>query len=201
MNKPFLLFLVLLFAVNFGVAQSDKINFHAGFSYEFVTLKVKDNVSDALYPGYAGITAGLHYQLMQSNDVFALTVNPNATFAFTYSSYYGMNLIAQVPVYLMVRAGANATRYNEQKLGVGLGVGGVFNYIRQGVLTTRGSEILDLPFVQPNVMTEATFSNNGRIYTLRVHWNMVATEEKITLSGDRIPVLMSNFGFGLVYGF
>ena len=125
--------LTILIAFGFSALQaqiSDKIVPHMGFMLEYPQGVVSGTESGVSLPSYYSFNLGAYMALAQKNDI--ISVGPQT------SLQLGGNLIPltnrlrfayhfQVPVYAMVRVGANSTPYNQQAVGLAVGLGGSFN--------------------------------------------------------------------------
>jgi hypothetical protein len=190
-NKVLLTFAILLSWSTIVPAQSDRLLPHGGFTYQFITLRAR--VTNATALGYYyGLTGGINYVLMHSNDQVAIGVDPNAVISISLSNF-GTSLLLQTPVYFTARVGAGCTPFNESKIGVGVGVGPNFTFINEsnGVSRSRAT------FFSPTAMGELCIRTRGSDYLLRVNFTPFQTTSEF----DGQDVYFSNFGFGILYSF
>lgn len=193
MKKIIGLTCMLLFCGSMVFGQLDRIMPHFGFMYEMVTRKAPGDRSPTLFP-YYGLNLGGNYVLMHSNDQFSLGVDPNVNFAI-FPTQGGLGLLAQTPVYLLARVGANSTPYNEQKIGLGAGIGANYTYARYDAPTLTDG--FRTGYVAPAVMFELNLNLRSAVYIVRGHWNLYPVQR--TINNQEYD--FGNFGFGLVYGF
>ena len=196
MKKISILALVLLLTGPMAFSQIDKLMPHFGFMYEMITYK-RSNAATADRPPipYYGLNVGANYVLMHSNDQFSLGVDPNINFAIFPTNYGGLGLLAQAPVFLLGRVGANSTSYNQQKVGLGAGIGLNYTYVRLD--PPSGSVGLNHSYVAPAALVELNLNLRSATYILRGHWNLTPTT--LDYAGEDYD--FGNFGFGIVYGF
>ena len=189
MKKILGLIVMLFLAGSTLFGQLDRIMPHFGFMYEMVTVKAVRDPSPVLFP-YYGLNLGGNFVLMHSNDQFSLGVDPNINFAI-FPTQGGLGLMAQTPVYLLARVGANATPFNEQKIGLGAGIGANYTYARYDGSGIRHG------YVAPAAMFELNLNLRSAVYIVRGHWNLYPVQR--TINNQEYD--FGNFGFGLVYGF
>ena len=178
---------ILVLAGSSVRAQLDRMIFHAGFSYEFVRLH--DVVT---FPFY-GLTGGMNYVIVHSNDQFSLGINPNINAALSFMQG-GTSILGQAPVYLVGRYGAGATKYNEQRFGFGAGVGGTYTYIYYD--NGRDPEFSQ-GFLTPVAVVELAIRGRGSVYRVRGHWAFISS--KATWGVYEFDI--SNFGLDVTYTF
>lgn len=201
---------LLLMAHTASQAQiSDKLVPHLGFSYEVLNLEnaepnssgfVNSDFSRVLY----AFNIGTYYTLYHQNDRMSVGVDPSLNFGFNFISSFNetrVNLLVQLPVYLMGRVGANSTKYNQQKIGVGAGIGGMYTFFRDG-----GSDRNLNGFV-PNAVFEGTLLSRGGTLTIRGHLALFKPDVTFQAGNDNpgsTDVVFNDFGtwgVGLIYGF
>ncbi|MEM6764279.1 MAG: hypothetical protein AAF655_05130 [Bacteroidota bacterium] len=188
---------------------SDKLVPHLGFMYEVVNLQgfvpsstnpaFRDDISRFFYT----FSVGTYYVLAHQNDVVSLGLDPSLNLGFNFEQNFqgtetGINLVVQAPVFLMGRLGALATKYNQQKFGIGAGIGGNYIFVSEGIRDRRISGFA------PSAVAEVTFLSRGGPLTIRGHFTIAPTEETyMDTSGSddwRYNELVS-WGVGLIYGF
>lgn len=176
----------------------DKMVPHLGFMYEVVDLRdpLREDISRVFYT----FSLGTYYTLGHKNDVVSVGIDPSVNFGFNLVSNFsgsetGLNLVVQAPVFLMGRLGANATKYNQQKFGVGAGIGGVYTFFREGIVKQRSSAF------NPAAMAEITFMSGGGPLTIRGHVSLFNPNATLTFPSGSVDYNeFRNFGFGLIYG-
>jgi hypothetical protein len=192
----------LLVGVNQLQAQlRDKLIPHMGFMYEVVDLRKPVNIGDGtLSRVYYAFNIGTYYTLLHQNDVLSLGVDGSVNFGFNFFSTgqrSGVNLLVQTPVFLMGRLGANSTRYNQQKFGMGAGLGLVYTFFHEGVFDQKSQG------VNPSVVVEGTIlSRGGGGLTLRGHFSIYRPSATLKQGNATFEFReFSNWGVGLIYGF
>ncbi len=198
--------ILLMNATSMQAQIGDRLVPHLGFSYENIKLSdlvggsPTDEFSRVLY----AFSLGTYYTLYHQNDVLSVGVDPSLNFGFNFISSpqrTRVNLLVQVPVYFMGRIGANATKYNQQKVGFGAGIGGIFTYYRDGGVNRS------LNGFNPNVAIEGSLLSRGGSLTLRGHFAIVKPDvtfqagNDIQGAGDFVYNDFGTWGVGLIYGF
>lgn len=192
---PVLLALLLLLGIQGRGQISEKANLFGGVTYQFVGLTALGSP----IPNYAyyvyGLGAGMDFVLAHSNDVVSLGVNPNAHLCFQLSSYYGVNFLASVPTYLLARVGAGATPFNEQKFGIGAGIGGSGSYF-----TSVGGPRMF--FMNPGAIVEMCVRTRSSNYLFRFNWSLMRPTHDVNLGGSTTnPYRIGLVGLSLFYSF
>lgn len=197
LRKYFLILTTGLLLAFTGKAQlADKATFHGGFTYQFVTLTPQGTTDKTRWPFY-GLSLGMNYVLAHSNDQASLGINPNGNFSFIFSSFSGTSLLLQGPVFLTARLGSGATPYNEQKVGIGAGIGGNFTYM----LNTNGNGgRLRQSWVNPSAMAELALRTRFSNYLFRVNWSLMSPTIEVADLND-LPVQFGNWGISILYNF
>lgn len=181
---------------------SDKLVPHLGFMYEIVNLRNSSQRSDISRPSYT-FSIGTYYVLAHQNDVLSLGLDPSFNLGFNFvqniqGSETGINLLLQAPVFLMGRLGALSTKYNQQKFGIGAGIGGSYIFLSEGIADRR---LFDFA---PGVVVEVTFISRGGPMTVRGHFPLGSTEATFKDTSGNSDWLFrdfTNWGVGLIYGF
>jgi len=194
-------FVLTLTSVQTLQAQiGDKFVPHMGFFYEIINFRDESTSGRDISANFYTFTIGTYYTLLHKNDVVSLGVDPSINLGFNpfrSGNETGLSFLIQAPVFLMGRLGANSTSYNEQKFGIGAGIGGVYSFYREGI-TKRNAG-----FLNPSAVVEGTILSGGGTLTLRAHISLFDPE--ITLSSDSSPNLTFRstnvLGIGLIYGF
>ncbi len=184
---------------------SDKLVPHLGFMYEVIDLKQPQN------PGVANLSrffytfsVGTYYVFAHQNDVLSFGLDPSLNLGFNFEQNFqgtetGINLVVQAPIFLMGRLGALATKYNQQKFGIGAGIGGNYIFFSEGIRDRRFTGFA------PSAVVEATILSRGGPLTVRGHFtiaNPSATYQSTGSTGrDEEFNSLSAWGVGLIYGF
>jgi hypothetical protein len=183
---------------------SDKLMPHFGFMYEILSLNGASSRSFYL------ANVGAYYLLGQRSDVFSYGIETNVQVGVNPLAIDRLRLgyLVQVPVYLMARVGANSTPYNEQRVGLGIGVGASFSAYSQysqlrGVIYSDRGRVLT-----PEAVAEITINTRGNPLILRGHLsilNNATAFRQVGLDGNQLasPFYEINdvffFGFGVAY--
>jgi hypothetical protein len=197
---PVVLLLLLLVAVHGHAQFSEKANFFGGMTMQFVGLTDVTSPSPT-YSFYAyGLGAGMDYVLAHSNDVVSLGVNPNAHLCFQLNSYTGFSFLGSAPVYMLARIGAGATPFNEQKVGIGAGIGGTASYF---ATTGNGfSSSVRTFFVNPGAIAELCLRTRGSNYLFRFNWSLMSPTQEVTIDGSIThPFRVGLLGLSVFYTF
>jgi hypothetical protein len=197
-------FIGALLIAQFGQAQlRDKATFHGGFSFQFARINPQATPTNWTYPFY-GLSLGMNYVLLQSNDQVSLGINPNANFAFSFSSLFGTRLFVQTPAFLLARLGAGSTPYNEQKFGIGAGVGAVYNYMNttDSYAGGGGAYIAQIKqgWVNPSAVVELALNTRFSNYLFRFNWSLLSPTHVMEEHGD-LPGRFGALGLSILYTF
>lgn len=202
-----LLVACFIFASQGRAQLADKATFFGGFTYQIVSMTPQGSPSPWRFPFY-GLSLGMDYVLLHSNDQFSLGANPNANFSFIFSSTFGTSLLAQAPVFLLARYGSGSTPYNEQKFGLGAGIGANYTYMlhttaiydQNGVY--QGSLRINEGFVAPSAIVELAIKSRFSNYLFRFNWSLMKpTKEVDDLSTQPIPFRFGAAGLSILYTF
>lgn len=199
--------LIALFLLIPGAAKAqivDKLVPHTGFMYEIITLQDPRSTNGQSFNfSYYTLNLGTYYSLAHKNDVVSVGVDASLNFGinfpFTSQSGTQVTIVTQVPVFAMARVGALSTTYNQQPLGLGVGIGGVYTYFNDVADYVTGNKIRS-NFVVPAAVAEATLRSRGSTITVRGHMSLAPVSS--LLKGDNRPDLeynMGNWGIGLIY--
>lgn len=201
------IFVLLLLCVGIGPASlqaqlADKLVPHLGFMWEVATYDNGGCLNDQRTSFYT-LSLGAYYTLAHTdNDVASVGFDPNVNFGINLVGNGYISYVIQAPVFVMGRLGANATTYNQQKIGIGAGLGLNYTYFSQKI-TTNTRRIAG--FAVPAAVVEVTILSGGAPLTGRIHFNLGQTSSDIKCrfdSGgeDLTNTSFGNFGFGLIYG-
>ncbi len=216
MKKYSFLLVLLIGLLGEASGQTDRFIPKMGFMYEFFTLMPEDttyqqiiansnNGSSQIFVPYYTFMVGSYYMLAHKNDVVSVGVDGALQGGINFRGG-GISYQLQVPLFVMGRLGSGATSYNQQKIGIGLGVGTQMSYLnekRPFVYSTESPKKI-FGFI-PSGIIEATIQQGGGHLTGRVHFPLIPQKTKIAQLNN--PVANSdywklgNFGFGLIYGF
>ncbi|MFM2375705.1 MAG: hypothetical protein RLZZ165_802 [Bacteroidota bacterium] len=185
---------LLMLLASHGHSQlSEKANLFGGITYQFVGFTPLTSPQQTLFPLY-GLGLGVDYVLAHSNDVASLGINPNAHLCVQFN-YNNLSLLASAPTYLLARIGAGATPFNEQKLGIGAGVGGSASYFA----TTDGGGTISSLFFNPSACAELSIRTRGSSYLFRFNWSLMKPTREITYSNLTASYRVGVFGLGVLY--
>lgn len=210
MHKRYLI--IFLFPLLFSEAvsgqllpgQKDRITPFFGISNQFLSQgqRAAPNSQRLIYT-FFGVSVGMNYVLLHSNDMFSLGINPNLNASFAFDPISGFSFLGQVPMYMLVRIGARATPYNESRFGVGVGVGGNYSYIySEDAFGFQGTNtVYDLKegIFFPGLLAELNLRTRMSDYGIRVNWNISRPAQLHESSGREFDY--GNFGFGIFYTF
>jgi hypothetical protein len=190
----FAAFGILFFASSARAQLADKATFHGGITYQIVSMTPLGSPSPWRAPFY-GLGLGMNYTLLHSNDQISLGINPNANFSFVFSNLFGTSLFAQAPVFLLARLGAGCTPYNEQKFGLGVGVGATYSFMlySQNFVDQSGNLYrarIKEGWVNPSAIVELSIRSRASSYLFRFNWSLL----RPTLEIDDINNLPARFG-------
>lgn len=187
-----------------GKAQiTDKLVPHTGFMYEIVTLEDPRNLGGQTFNfAYYTFSLGTYYELAHKNDVVSVGVDGSVNFGINFpltGRGTVVTVTTQTPVFAMARVGALSTKYNQQPLGFGVGIGGVYTFFNDVIDFNTGNKIR-ASYVVPAAVAEVTLKTRGNTITVRGHYQLARTNA--VLRGDNRPDLdynMGNWGIGLIY--
>lgn len=213
MKKNLLCALILLVSVPLLHAQKDRWVPSFGYMYEYYAGMETDSLiaGNQQLPlrAFSAVNVSGYYVLAQKNDIISVGVMPGITFAIrpkqsVASLKLTSDLLVQVPVYIMARAGAMSTSYNQQKIGLGVGIGGSFShYSVVNQYSATDEETIRLQYFEPQVIGEFVFNLGRGNITLRGHFGPVPMHSRFTLIQDvktSLSADLYNYGFGIIYG-
>ena len=201
--KKILLALTLVMGIHQSYAQiGDKLVPHMGFMYQTVVLQDTFAAGSEFNISYYTFNLGTYYTLAHLNDVASVGVDGSVNFGFnfvnTFTGGTRINIFTQVPIWLMGRLGANSTSFNQQKIGLGAGIGGHYTFYSDKINQEKAS------FINPAAMAEVTILSRSGTLTVRGHMALARSESalKSTVSGNEVDRLrFGTWGIGLIYGF
>lgn len=192
------LFLLLVLASSQVFGQlSSKAVFFGGPTYQFASLTQVGSPAPTYSPHY-GLGFGMDYILMHSNDQASIGINPNANICFSFSNLYGFDFFTSMPVYMLARLGAGSTPYNEQKIGIGGGIGGSFSYLATPV---SSGDMLKTSFINPGALAELQFRYRGGNIVLRFNWSLAKSTQNIELGNNSFAFRMGVSALSIFYNF
>lgn len=211
MIKKSLLLAFLLLAASTQVLQAqilDRFVPHAGFSYAIAYIEDVDSAANigSYSPGYYTFSGGTYFTLGHHNDWLSHGVDLNGNFGINFANINNntlINLFIQPQLYYMGRIGAASTSYNQQKVGLGLGVGGVYTYL--SVVQALSDDQFKIGFVNPSALVEVNINTRGTPISARAYFSPIRAEREIDSPPLVFPptyrVSLGHLGFSLLYGF
>lgn len=191
---PVLIALLMLLATRGQSQLAEKANFFGGITYQFIGFTAQGSPVPTYIPIY-GLGLGMGYILAHSNDVVSLGINPNVNLCFQLGSYTGLSLLGSTSAYMLARAGSGATPFNEQKIGIGAGIGGSASYFT----TTGGPRTF---FFNPGAVAELSLRLRGTNYLFRVNWSLLRPEYNLDFgAGAPVPYRIGLTGVSIFYTF
>ncbi len=177
----------------------DKFQIVAGLTYDFITIDYKD-LGVSMFqttPSFASFRIGTNYVLFSSEDWISLSANalPGFSVSFTRTPTF----LFQAPVYLLGRIGTGSTRFNNSKVGIGVGVGGNFTYLSLPYSNQTFSDKISQSYVAPSAMAELTLKLR-QTFTIRFSMNLLPSngyDSATSVSPNRIQ--LKNYSLGLIY--
>ena len=170
---------------------SEKANFFGGMTYQFIGITPLGSPSPS-YANLYGLGAGMDYVLLHSNDVVSLGVNPNVNACLQFNSFYGLSFFANAPVYMLARVGSGATPFNEQKFGIGAGIGGSYSYL----YSASGGTPFSVGFLNPGAIVEMSLRTRGSSYLFRFNWSLTKSFHDIEIGNQSLPSRVGVLGVG-----
>ncbi len=194
-----ILFALFFLQINLSGQVTDRFIPHIGFLYEVVSDENSTFIPSERYDRFFYVfSIGTFYTLVHNRDFISLGIDPNAQLGFNFlSTAQGVkvSVLVQVPHYFMLRVGANATKFNEQKLGIGMGIGGNYHFFSE--YDQRGQA----SFWIPSAVFEGTILSQGNTLTGRIHFSLTNANGKLKIKNGTLNKDFSNWGLGLLYGF
>ncbi|MFK7924738.1 MAG: hypothetical protein AB8H47_22460 [Bacteroidia bacterium] len=187
---------------------SDHLLPHMGFMRETISIAPQSAVTPTFEQlSFNALHIGTYYAVGHINDVFSYGVDASlqlGVFPQVIQGELKLDGIVQVPLYAMVRLGANSTPYNTQRIGIAAGIGGTYSYMsyRTGAIQKFRAD-----FLLPGAVFEVTYMSGGNPLTGRLHLglNTGVFDRKIVNEGGDVlaedPFLFRGIGWGLIYGF
>lgn len=187
-----------------GNSTTNKWSMGAGGCWDLVPIYFDDNTTlffGNTIPDYYGISFRASYVLLHSGDWVSISGASGANINVNFSSS-GTGVFLRVPLYALFRVGCNATPYNDQVIGLGIGAGGAFNYLRLPYFNGLSTDVISQPYVAPTLIAEinwkARFGQNG----IQFYYNPINAKGKSSNTLlNPIPIRIGGIGFGLYYSF
>lgn len=197
LKKCSLVFALLMSLLLAGRAQfAEKAMFFGGMTYQFIGITQLGQTQPS-YASLYGLGMGMDYVLLHSNDVVSLGINPNVNACLQFSSYYGLSFFGNAPVYLLARLGAGATPFNEQKVGIGAGIGGTYSYL----YTNSGGYPFSVSFINPGAIAEFNIRTRSSNYLFRFNWSLLKPTRSVEVNSNPVSFRIGVLGLGIFYSF
>lgn len=194
-----LLLLFLIHSERLSAQIGDRLQFHLGGSYDFLRIQGSPGT---LFTNYFTITGGGHLNLWHSNDQLSLSVNPNASLGLAFNNYTGFSVFTQIPTLVMLRIGAACTKYNEQKFGVGAGLGLAYTYVQEkSFLVGNTFYTLENSLINPVAAAQLTFQNDARILTIRAYSSLLSYAAPFIDTYGNEQFKYDGYGLAILYNF
>ncbi len=199
MKKTASIFMVLTLIIGQMSAQiMDRIQLKGGIIYgNYLFSQATDSPYNSTVPisggSYANFYFGAYYALFHKNDIVSLGIDAGIQ---PWLSFQDWSYQIQVPAYLVGRIGAGSTTYNQQKIGLGLGVG--LQTAQRGYITNRFTDPLPKFFALPSAMAELCLGGN-RNFIGRLYLSPFVARKYMKDIDSYFTV--GNFGIGILYNF
>ncbi|MEZ4772249.1 MAG: hypothetical protein R3D00_03635 [Bacteroidia bacterium] len=214
--------ILVFLSITFGLGTAklhaqfvDRLVPHMGFMWEFATIEQTPGAPVSTLSSFYNFHIGSYYTIAHYNDIFSFGVDPSLQFGLNFvpvsngsAIFTRVNYVVQVPVYLMGRVGANATSYNQQSVGFGLGIGTSYTYLSQQTDNISLRRKTRNGYTNPSVVAELTILSRGNPITGRFHFSPIRTNADLVFKDvntkDEVSSFtfpMGNWGIGLIYGF
>ncbi|TAE47334.1 MAG: hypothetical protein EAZ89_18185 [Bacteroidetes bacterium] len=207
---------ILLLALSASGAYAQLANRlvpHMGFMYELATARANTvGASNQLLEDFYNFHIGSYVVLAHKNDVASVGIDPSVQLGFNVTQIIDnqgflqakFNYSAQIPVFAMGRIGAGSTPYNQQPVGLGLGIGGNYLFFSQQI-DNNFRRIAS--YVVPSAVAELNLMTRGNFITARIHAGLAQTSGYLVSKNidnnlaTPLDFKLGNFGLGLIYGF
>jgi hypothetical protein len=183
---------------------SEQIIPRVGANMSIVGIRYADGTSffsSSPSVSFYSISGGMYYAYAHKNDMYSIGLDPSVNFSLSFTT--PVSIMLQTPVFLAARVGQGATRYNENSVGFGVGIGGNFTYARvayQDLISGRSST-LEAPFFAPAAMAELNLALNNP-FSVRFVINLANVEQDVDVGlGLQRPLTFSNWSLALLYSF
>jgi len=172
---------------------------HFGFMYQLINVKTEDDNLYAPEPIFYSLEIGTYYMIGHKNDVVSFGVDGNIHAGINFNILNSVNFVVQTPMFLMGRWGVGSTAYNQQRAGLGIGVGGTYTFMNYSDATV---EKFKKGFLNPTVLVEGSIFARGGPIMGRIMFSVLPHTRE--LAPPFVQPYDGKFGFisfGLVYGF
>lgn len=185
---------------------SDKLVPRMGFMYEFVTFQLP-TVAEPNVRDFYNFHLGTFVALAHKNDIVSVGVDPSIHFGFNLfntGNSVAFDYNVQTPVLAMGRLGAGATPYNQQRFGVGLGIGGQYTFFNRTLINLNK---IKAGFFNPIIAGEISFVSRSGPITIRGVFSIADATgalKNTNINGATSTTentKFGNWGIGLLYGF
>lgn len=182
----------------------DRLVPYMGYTLSFVNFGDSLQLPFNIY-SFNTLGAGSYISLGHVKDVLSIGLNTGAHLGINFSRTGRTNWLVRTPLMLMGRVGSMATRYNTQGIGLGVGIGAVYTYMR---VNSIGTWVERMHAVNPAAVAEINLNTRrtGKfsVQAMLSLANSRAYASSKNTGGDPIPYDKSatgQFSLGLVYGF
>ena len=206
------LMIICLLLTGMGVSSlnaqiTDRMVPHSGIMYEIVTQEDLQGSGAVLNRAYYTFNLGSYFMLTHVNDIASVGVDGSVNFGINFPATRDrgtvVTFVAQTPVFLMGRLGANATSYNQQGIGIGAGIGANYTYFNDVADILSGNKVKS-NFIVPAAVAEISLKSRGGVLTVRGHLALSTVNSKVSFTNPNFPVTqykMGNWGIGLISSF
>lgn len=196
-----LLCLTFLLASQVQAQFSSKAELFGGITYQFVGINPLGSPNTS-YSAHYGLGLGFDYVLAHSNDQVSLGINPNVNVCLQFDNLYGLSFFGNVPAYMLARVGAGSTPFNEQKVGIGAGIGGTFSYLSTSYSSGSSAGAFRTSFLNPGAIVEFQLKTRGSNYLFRFNWSLLKPTQEVDLGSiQKYSVRMGVTGIAIFYSF
>jgi hypothetical protein len=209
-----------IFTHNLSAQSKFEIVPHTGLMYEFIVPTPADSMTPKMSQIFSGMPdvwsyitfhVGGYGVIAHKNDVVSLGVDAGLNVGLNFRPV-PVSYQLQAPVFFMGRLGAGCTPYNEQKFGIGAGVGAISTFWNQKLVIggSSGNETIKIQefFVTPSAVAEVNYLRS----IFRVHFGLYSFTNHVqaldkyvygfgTPFGQKTNYKLGNIGFGFIYGF
>jgi len=197
-----LLILLGLGATELEAQIADKLLPYSGLNYQFVRQFDLLGSGQEFQNSYYTFGLGTYYAAIHRNDVVSAGLDAGVNFGFSFprtATGTRATIFTQVPVLLMGRVGAGATKYNEQGIGFGAGIGGTFTYFNN--FDSRSVKYRT-SFVNPAVAAQVMLRNRGGVLMIRGTFSLAQVESDFNFDdGTTFRFGLSSWGIGILTSF
>ncbi len=201
---------------------ADRVVPHLGFVQMFPTITVNEEngfIEDIFINSgtvnFYNFHVGAYTVLTHHKDIVSVGIDNSLQFGIRPNFNNtdiptGYNI--QVPIFAMARVGAGATPYNQQRIGLGVGIGASINHMRFTMLRPNENPniqslavVRTTTYANPAAVVEISYGNLiGRLQLGLGAVRTGATDEVLTTNPnviDEVEAIHGMFGYGLIYRF